>query len=90
MDFPPACAGRFNFVPIPHAFSQHSKTLPGKPQIFSVLESNQKLVSEEKGPVQGFQDPPVLQMPELQKHAARPAWKRENSDYLPGLPYRIY
>ena len=30
--------------------SQHSKTLPGKPQIFSVLESNQKLVSEEKGP----------------------------------------
>ena len=50
MDFPPVCAGRFNFVPIPYAFSQHSKTLPGKPQIFSVLESNQKLVSEEKGP----------------------------------------
>ncbi|MFR2561823.1 MAG: hypothetical protein ACLS8R_03295 [Anaeromassilibacillus sp.] len=45
---------------------------------------------QKKKAVQGFQDPSVLQMPQLQKYTARSAWKRENSDYLPGLPYRIY
>ena len=65
------------------------KAVGGKPEISQGVEPSEGIFHQPPGRMEG-QGPSVLQMPQMQKQAARAEGQGENPDYLPGMSHGVY